>query len=83
MYEQDKQVLGPSLHGCMKGRSYSTNIICYYNKVIHLVDEEKVADLVYLGFSKAIVTVSPQHSPRETDCSWLGWVYTLLDKKTG
>ncbi|GAB0179477.1 mitochondrial enolase superfamily member 1 [Grus japonensis] len=55
---QDNQVIRPSQHGFMKGRSCLTNLISFYDKVIHLVDEGKAVDVVYLDFSKAFDTVS-------------------------
>ena len=37
---------------------YTINLISFYNKVTHLVDEEKAVDVVYLAFSKAFDHVS-------------------------
>ena len=42
----------------MKGRSCSTNIISFYDKVTCLVDEGKAVDVVCLDFSKAFDTIS-------------------------
>jgi len=36
---QDNQAIRPSQHGFMKGRSCLTNLISFYDKVTHLVDE--------------------------------------------
>ena len=55
---QDDQVIRPSQHGFMKGRSCLTNLISFYDKVTHLMDEGKAVDVVYLDFSKAFDTVS-------------------------
>ncbi|KAK4817096.1 hypothetical protein QYF61_027927 [Mycteria americana] len=55
---QDNQVIRPSQHGFMKGRSCLPNLISFYDKVTHLVDEGKAVDVVYLDFSKAFDTVS-------------------------
>ena len=53
---QDNQVIRPSQHGFMKGRSCLTNLISFYDKVTYLVDEGKAVDAVYLDFSKAFDT---------------------------
>ena len=55
---RDNQVIRPSQQGFMKGRSCLTNLISFYDKVTHLVDEGKAVDVVYLDFSKTFDTVS-------------------------
>ncbi|PKU46081.1 rna-directed dna polymerase from mobile element jockey-like [Limosa lapponica baueri] len=55
---KDAQVIRPSQHGFMKGRSCLTNLISCYDKVTHLVDERKAVDIVYLDFNKAFEMVS-------------------------
>ncbi|KAK4828904.1 hypothetical protein QYF61_001462, partial [Mycteria americana] len=55
---QDNQVIRPSQHGFVKGRSCLTKLISFYDKVTCLVDEGKAVDVVYLDFSKAFDTVS-------------------------
>ena len=52
------QVVRPSQHGFMKGRSCLTNLISFYDWVTRLVDEGKAVRVVYLDFSKAFDTVS-------------------------
>ena len=49
------QGIRPNQHGFMTGRSCLTNLISFYDKVIHLVDE--AVNVVYLDFSKAFDTV--------------------------
>ncbi|KAK4825198.1 hypothetical protein QYF61_025126 [Mycteria americana] len=81
---QDNQVIRPSQHGFMKGRSCLTNLISFYDKVTRLVDEGKAVDVVYLDVSKAFDTVSHSilleklaaHGLNE--CS-LCWVKNWLD----
>jgi len=42
----------------MKDRSCLTNLISFYDQVIHLMNEGKAVDVAHLDFSKAINTVS-------------------------
>ena len=46
-----------SQHGFMNGRSCLTNLISFYDKVTHLVDEGKAVSVVYVDCSKAFDTV--------------------------
>ncbi|XP_063208204.1 uncharacterized protein LOC134523321 [Chroicocephalus ridibundus] len=55
---QDNQVIRPSQHGFMKGRSCSTNLISFYEKVTCLADDGKAVDVVYLDFIKVFDMVS-------------------------
>ena len=48
------QGIRPSQHGFMNGRSCFTNLISFYDKVTHLMDEDKA---VKLDFSKVFDTV--------------------------
>lgn len=55
---QDTQVIRPSQQGFMKDRSCLTNLSSFYDKVTHLMDEEKSLDAVCLDFSKGFDTIS-------------------------
>ncbi|KAK4810578.1 hypothetical protein QYF61_007315 [Mycteria americana] len=81
---QDYQVIRPSQHGFMKGRSCLTNLISFYDKVTHLVDEGKAVAVVYLDFSKAFDTVShsillEKLAAHGSDGCMLHWVKNWLD----
>ncbi|GAB0175572.1 mitochondrial enolase superfamily member 1 [Grus japonensis] len=81
---QDNQVIRPSQHGFMKGRSCLTNLISFYDKVTHLVDEGKAVDVVYLDFSKAFDTIShsillEKLAAHSLDGHTLCWVKNWLD----
>ncbi|KAK4810586.1 hypothetical protein QYF61_007323 [Mycteria americana] len=81
---QDNQLIRPSQHGFMKGRSCLTNLISFYDKVTHLVEEGKAVDVVYLDFSKAFDTVShsillEKLAAHGLDGCTLRWVKNWLD----
>ncbi|KAK4816845.1 hypothetical protein QYF61_023967 [Mycteria americana] len=81
---QNNQGIKPSQHGFRKGRSCLTNLISFYNKVTHLVDEGKAVDIVYLDFSKAFDTVShsillEKLAAHGLDGCTLCWVKNWLD----
>ena len=48
---QDNRGIRPRQHGVMKGRSCLTNLISFYNKVTHLVDEGQAVGVVHLDKS--------------------------------
>ncbi|KAK4818954.1 hypothetical protein QYF61_022341 [Mycteria americana] len=80
----DHQVIRPSQHGFRKGRSCLTNLISFYDKVTHLVDEAKAVDVVYLDFSKAFDMVShsillEKLAAHGLDGRTLRWVKNWLD----
>jgi len=68
---KDNQGIRPSQHGFMKGRSCLTNLIAFYDKVTHLVDEGKAVDVIYLDFLKAFDTVP--HSTLLEKLAAHGW----------
>ncbi|GAB0180592.1 mitochondrial enolase superfamily member 1 [Grus japonensis] len=81
---QDNQVIRLSQHGFMKSRSCLTNLISFYDKVTHLVDEGKAVDVVYLDFSKAFDTFShsillEKLASHGLDGHMLRWVKKCLD----
>ncbi|GAB0188205.1 mitochondrial enolase superfamily member 1 [Grus japonensis] len=81
---QDNQVIRPSQHGFMKGRSCLTNLISFCDKVTHLVDEGKAVDVVYLDFNKAFDNIShsillEKLAAHGLDGCTLHWVKIWLD----
>lgn len=48
----------PSRNGFRKGMSFSTNLISFYDRVTHLVDEGNTVDVVCLEFSKTFHIIS-------------------------
>ncbi|GAB0189217.1 mitochondrial enolase superfamily member 1 [Grus japonensis] len=81
---QDNQVIRPSQHGFMKGRSCLTNLISFYDKVTRLVGKGKAVDVVYLDFSKAFDIVShsillEKLAAHGLDGCTLCWVKNWLD----
>ncbi|PKU49671.1 rna-directed dna polymerase from mobile element jockey-like [Limosa lapponica baueri] len=81
---KDTQVIRPSQHGFMRGRSCLTNLTSFYDKVTRLVDEGKAVDVVYLDFSKAFDTVPHSILLRKLanhgiDKCTLHWVKNWLD----
>ncbi|KAK4827745.1 LOW QUALITY PROTEIN: hypothetical protein QYF61_021216 [Mycteria americana] len=81
---QDNQVIRPSQHEFMKGRSCLTNLISFCDKATCLVDEGKDVDVVYLDFSKAFDTAShsillEKLAAHGLDGCTLRWVENWLD----
>ena len=54
----NKKIIRISQHGFTKGKSCMTNLINFYDEVTVLVDEGRAVDIVYMGFRKALDTVS-------------------------
>ncbi|KAK4819016.1 LOW QUALITY PROTEIN: hypothetical protein QYF61_024132 [Mycteria americana] len=81
---ENNQGIKPSQHGFRKGRSCLTNLISFYDKVTHLMDEGKAVDVVYPDFSKAFDTIShsillEKLAAHGLDGSTLRWVKNWLD----
>ncbi|GAB0185701.1 mitochondrial enolase superfamily member 1 [Grus japonensis] len=79
---QDNQVIRPSQHWFMKGRSYLTNLMSFYDKVTRLVDEGKAVAVVYLDFSKAFDNISHSILPEKVAAHDLD-VIIFAGQKTG
>ncbi|KAJ7415323.1 rna-directed dna polymerase from mobile element jockey-like [Willisornis vidua] len=55
---KDNTVIGHSQHSFMRGKSYLSNPISFYDKVTHLDDKGKPVNVIFLDFSKAFNNVS-------------------------
>lgn len=51
-----KMVIGSSQLGFTKEKSCLTNLMAFYDKMTSLVDEKRTMDVIYLNFSKAVLT---------------------------
>ncbi|KAK4829687.1 hypothetical protein QYF61_006062 [Mycteria americana] len=81
---ENNQGSSPASMGSGKCRSCSTNLISFYDKVTHLVDEGKTVDVVYLDFNKAFDMVShsillEKLAAHGLDGCTLRWVKNWLD----
>jgi len=54
---RNNQVIRPSQHGFVKGRSCLTDLLSFYDKVTHLVGEGRAVDVAYLDCGKAFDTI--------------------------
>ncbi|KAK4831271.1 hypothetical protein QYF61_016741 [Mycteria americana] len=80
---RDNAVIGHSQHGFTRGKSCLTNLISFYDKVTHLVDQGKPVFVVGLDFSKAFDTVShsillDKMSSTQLNKSIIHWVNNWL-----
>ncbi|KAJ7419757.1 hypothetical protein BTVI_24237 [Pitangus sulphuratus] len=55
---KDNGVIVHSQYGFVRGKSFLSNLISFYDKVIHLADQGKPIDAIFLDFSKAFNIVS-------------------------
>ncbi|KAJ7411531.1 hypothetical protein WISP_102360 [Willisornis vidua] len=82
---KDNADFSHSQHGFMRGKSCLSNLISFYDKVTHPVDQGKpvVKDVIFLDFSKAFDTVShrillDKMSSIQLDKYTMGWVSNWL-----
>lgn len=57
-YSEYNTVTGHSQCGFMRGKSCLTNLISFYDKVVHLADQGKSVRVFFLNYSNAFVMAS-------------------------
>ena len=73
----DNQRIRPRQHEFIKGRSFLTNLISFYDQVTSLAGEGQAVSIVYLDFSKAFDTVSCSNLLQKLAAmSWSGALFT-------
>lgn len=60
---KEKEVIRSSQHGFIKGKSYLTSLINFYDEMTGLVVEGRRVDIPFLDHSKDFLTVCPTSSP--------------------
>ena len=80
---KDNAGIGYSQHGFMGRTSCLINLISFYDKVTHLVDQGKLVSCIFLNFSKAFDTVShiillDKMSSIQIDKNIMQWVRNWL-----
>lgn len=79
-HPQNNVVIGPRQNGFRNGRYCLTNLMSLYDKVMHLTDERKAMDVIYLDLVKPSDTIShiillkrlDAHSLDRCTLCWLG-----------
>lgn len=55
---KDKKVTASNQHRFIKRKSCLTNLLAFYGEVASSLDEGRIADIVYIDFSKAFNSLS-------------------------
>eukprot|EP00061_Rhincodon_typus_P016371 g44558.t1 len=73
--EETERLIGQMQHGFMKGRSYLTNLLEFFEDIMSMVDNGELVDVMYLDFQKAFDKVPYKKLPHDlelgTKCSVL------------
>ena len=80
-------LISDSQHGFMKGRSCTTNIVEFMEKVTRAVDQGKAVDIFYLDFAKAFDKVPRERlleklKAKGVGGNLLGWIRDWLTNRT-
>ena len=83
----ENHLIRSTQHGFIKGRSCSTNLIVFLDKLTEIVDRGKAADVFYLEFSKAFDTVPKERlllklQAKGIDGKVLLWIRNWLSGRT-
>lgn len=85
-HSKNKAIIRHSQHGFMKGKTCLSNLISFYDKVVCLVDEGKMVDVIFLDFSKVVDTVPHSILEKLSNCALnrftLRWVINPLNGRT-
>ena len=81
------QLIKPSQHGFTKGRSCTTNLVMFLDKLTAIVDKGSSADVFYLDFAKAFDKVPTQRlllklENKGVDGKVLRWIKNWLTNRT-
>lgn len=68
-YSEYNTVTGHSQCGFMRGKSCLTNLIFFYDKIIHLHDKQKTVGEVFMDFRKALENLSQYPSEQNVQDS--------------
>jgi len=75
MHTQEEEVIQDSQPNFTKGRSFVTDLMAFYNRMMALVDKEMATDVFYLGLCKAFDMISHHIlvSKSSRDEGWTSW----------
>ena len=84
---QDQKLIKDSQHGFMPGRSCTTNLVLFQDKLTKIMDQGKSADIFYLDFAKAFDKVPHKRLVQKLRNKGIGgnilrWIENWLTSRT-